>query len=500
MNDLQSLIDCWLDSVITEEQAQALNFALGQSEVARRDFGEQVQLHYLMRESYSSDASLAAVLMCSAACQEEVDPVWQGVERLRERSTTKRFRLWPVAAMLMFVVAGVIFSLWARQASRVLEPQEIAARDAGATVEVEDSGSSRTHEQPFRAESERSLTGQISRSVNVQWPFAQRWSVGDRVAVGDVISLQAGRVELVLDNETVLVLVGPAELEVLATDRVVLHSGTVTTRINDEKGRNFHVLTPTTEVIDLGTEFGVRVDPEGETDVVVFDGVVDITPLSAAPDSITASQRLLVGEAARVRKTGEWERIVSVLDDAYPFGDRLFPPTRRRPPVIVGVSDDRRNPNSPKFYRICQEGLNEDARAYVDRLHEWNGVTQEGMPHFLRGADYIATFNDDKLASPSITIELAQPAMVYVLFDTRLPPPDWLVKSFEDTGALIGVDESNLNTPQMISGIGPGVSINNTHSIWMRRVETPGKLTLGPMVTESQHRVSMYGIAAQPIE
>ena len=58
------------------------------------------------------------------------------------------------------------------------------------------------------------------------------------------------------------------------------------------------------------------------------------------------------------------------------------------------------------------EGLHEDAVAYSDNpYHQWNGLTEEGLPDFLRGADYIKTFNHYRyLRVFKMTVEFTRPA------------------------------------------------------------------------------------------
>ena len=45
-------------------------------------------------------------------------------------------------------------------------------------------------------------------------------------------------------------------------------------------------------------------------------------------------------------------------------------------------------------YQINYHGLADDVFAYADDPHQWNGLTAAGLPEFLRGADYVKTFND----------------------------------------------------------------------------------------------------------
>jgi hypothetical protein len=319
--------------------------------------------------------------------------------------------------------------------------------------------------------------------------------------------MEAGRAELVFDDGAVMVLDGEVSLEIISGGAVALRRGSATTRLDKGRAETFHVQTPAADVVDLGTEFGVRVENDGKTDVVVFDGAVDVQTGKNGLESPESRRRLEVGQALYSTRDGHWERLVSVTGDAFPSATQLYPTTKTRPPVIAGISDNRRAADDPQFYRICHEGLVEDARAFVDKRYEWNGLTPEGLPAFLRGADYVQTFlSDRKDSTLNITVELARPAMLYVLYDNRLVIPEWLSSAFEDTNVDIGLDEEQgtLKASRSPIEIGPGNGIDQVYSVWQRRVENAGQAVVGPIgVLQPQYPSTtgraMLGIAAQPL-
>ena len=123
--------------------------------------------------------------------------------------------------------------------------------------------------------------------------------------------------------------------------------------------------------------------------------------------------------------------------------------------------------------------------------------TRGGLPAFLRGADYIMTFNDDKwMKDLSVTVELARAATLYVFYDTRLPTPRWLPERFTDTGVLIGLDEGLWpgGPPQTALGRGPGMSIDTVFSVWRCDLGPDETINLGAL--ENGGSNAMYGIAA----
>jgi hypothetical protein len=347
----------------------------------------------------------------------------------------------------------------------------------------------------------------VSRSVNASWKQGERrWAVGDSLHPGDRVDMQDGRAELQFEHGAVMVIDGAVSLELVSAQSVSLIRGAATTRLNKAKSGSFDVQTPSARVVDLGTEFGVRVQDDGKTDVVVFEGAVDLR-LRDDVDSVSSKgRRLDVGEALHLQANGTWERLVSVPGDSFPTANRLYPVTRTREPVITSISDNRRPGDKPKFYRICHEGLVEDARAFVDFPYEWNGLTEEGLPSFLRGADYVQTFNTDrKEATLNITVGLAGPAIIYVLYDNRLLIPEWLSADFEDTGVDIGLDEQQgtlraFRTPLEVGG---GKGIDQTCSVWAQRVDQGGEVVVGPIAALKPEFAeagrTMLGIAAQPL-
>lgn len=120
--------------------------------------------------------------------------------------------------------------------------------------------------------------------------------VGQKLNAG-MLSLQGGAVEYTLRNGVVLLLEGPCEIELLDENRAFLHAGSAVVRV--PKGMSgFRLDTATTEVLDLGTEFAVKVGTGLVTDVQVFDGAVIASSRHDA-DKPWFPKRLESGEAAR---------------------------------------------------------------------------------------------------------------------------------------------------------------------------------------------------------
>jgi hypothetical protein len=310
-----------------------------------------------------------------------------------------------------------------------------------------------------------------------------------------------------LDGGTVGQLRAPVILQLVSQDRVRLLSGKI--KVNAPARTNgFTVETPSAEVVDLGTEFSVEAAQTG-TDLVVYGGKVDLkVPHAGSKDSqpTVTSKQFTAGQAVRVDMNGTLSRIMNIKSPA----DELAPAAPESSHVITSVVDNIRRDDLWAYYEIVWGGMKEDAYAFVDRVHEWNGKTAAGMPAYLVGGDCIKTFNDDKITEGlNIDLELAQPAEVYVLFDKRLTPPQWLTDSFTNTGDEIGVDESGdtghfFPDNELWAQIGPGKSINRVHSIWKQVVPTAGTIRLGPNGKNAPQaesfRANMYGVVAVPLK
>jgi hypothetical protein len=299
---------------------------------------------------------------------------------------------------------------------------------------------------------------------------------------------------------------GPAGFELVSPHRAKLTHGRIRVRVSGEEGHGFAVETPHGNITDLGTEFGVSVsdeDGQGKTSLVVFDGSVDLhrTPDKSLAVAENTIERIGMGEGVSFGHEGDLHRIVSITtgtDGSFEYSDVR---EGARGGVIQRVSDNISTPHFKKFYEIVPGGLREDALAFVEwPEHEWNGATEAGLPDYLRGADYIKTFDTDKLRNDvEIRVTLSAPARLFVFYDERLEPPQWLVEGFRKTDDVVGLDAGSFPrdgvTHYFHHDTGAGKSVEVDFPVWERVVTEPGEVVLGPNSATSDFS-SMYGIAA----
>ena len=106
-----------------------------------------------------------------------------------------------------------------------------------------------------------------------------RWSADssvrpapDRLAAG-IYALEHGRARLTTDGGVTIDLAAPVRFELLDAKAIRVVSGEIAVAVTAQ-GVGFRVITPSADVIDLGTAFSVRVDDGGSTEVHVSQGLV----------------------------------------------------------------------------------------------------------------------------------------------------------------------------------------------------------------------------------
>lgn len=342
----------------------------------------------------------------------------------------------------------------------------------------------------------------LIRATNAVWEEGEELAELTRLDVGQAIALRSGQVEMSFDAGVEVVVNGPAHFEVRSAESAYSSRGAISVRVGPD-GDGFTIDTPSTRVIDIGTEFGVAVNEAGETEVAVFRGIVDLAYGDGPVQNAAVRQRLNQGEAIRVGVNGSLDRVTSITSDRFPVSAALRAGDNPREPIIADVTDNIRAGDSNKFYRIVRTGLHDDSPAFVDRSHQWNAVDKTGLPLDLEGAEYVMPFNDDKfLEGLETSIEIARPATLYIFYSDKMELPEWLVKDFEDTGVDVGLDESkSIYNRNYKLGVGPGESIDNVFSIWKREIHQPGIVRLGSVkIHRFSPGYSMYGIATTPLD
>lgn len=135
----------------------------------------------------------------------------------------------------------------------------------------------------------------LNNAQDCEW--AERGTPIGGLSPGKVLQLEKGLVEICFPAGAVVVLQGPATLELLTPSSVRLVRGRLTARV-PEAARGFEVLSREGKVVDLGTEFGVSVADDGSARVFVFRGEVLAHPAGTGatnPISVREQQSARIG-------------------------------------------------------------------------------------------------------------------------------------------------------------------------------------------------------------
>jgi hypothetical protein len=118
--------------------------------------------------------------------------------------------------------------------------------------------------------------------------------------------LTNGIVEITFDYGAKVVIEAPAEFQLNSAENIMLRSGRLYAYVPGPS-KGFMVETPNSRVIDLGTEFGVKVDFDGASDIYMMKGKASLFP--GGRGQTGQGQILTVGEARRVGQNGNTQVI-----------------------------------------------------------------------------------------------------------------------------------------------------------------------------------------------
>ena len=248
--DLQDLLALWLgDHDPGPERREALLARLRGEDAFRRAFVEEIRLLGMLRAVQSSEPRwlrLEDAVGWSAGQPADAEAMAQRVVREgRRRLRTRRLVRWSAAAAAVVVAVAVGLFLGLRPAGSAESGLELAT-----IIKVED----------VRWEGDRP-------------PPAE----GSCLSAGP-LCLRSGRLTLAFFSGTWLTVEGPADLELLAADRVLCRQGKLRARV-PHGAEGFTVLAADYEVVDLGAEFAMNLEPDGRSRIMVFEGQAAVSML-----------------------------------------------------------------------------------------------------------------------------------------------------------------------------------------------------------------------------
>ena len=234
--EMHELCGALVDDCVTAEQRARLESYLKSSEEARRIYFHSMSLSASLADYANDMQSDAATL-----------PV---VPKIRQIS----LRAWTLGALASVACVAIAFLvLNSSPDAKQTTKDEIADADlqSGAFV------------------------GRITGAKDCQWAGLQKYETGDSIQRGQHLELENGVAEITFDSGAQLVLEGPCVLESESAWQATLIRGGVKAMVPPQ-AIGFRVLHSSVEVVDLGTEFSIVADANGEADVRVLKGSVEV--------------------------------------------------------------------------------------------------------------------------------------------------------------------------------------------------------------------------------
>lgn len=141
--------------------------------------------------------------------------------------------------------------------------------------------------------------------------------VGSRLKPGTLL-LESGSIELTFLSGALVTLVGPAELQLLSEKQAFLSRGKAAAKVPKE-AIGFTIKSPDAAVVDLGTEFAMSVDQQGDSLVKVYDGEVRVSLIGEDGATLTSAP-MLTGDSIEVHR-----RELEIVDSVSGVADATLP-------------------------------------------------------------------------------------------------------------------------------------------------------------------------------
>ncbi|WP_404307342.1 LamG-like jellyroll fold domain-containing protein [Neorhodopirellula lusitana] len=146
----------------------------------------------------------------------------------------------------------------------------------------------------------------LRRSIGVQWS-----GLGKSPSIGEPLmpcklEFDSGLVEIQTRRGALMVLEGPASLEIISDMEVRCTRGRLRVDV-PPPAEGFMVQAPYVNLIDRGTVFAVEVSESQDTEIHVIDGMVELI----SPSGLEHQRKLLAGESVVVASVGSYQEIPS---------------------------------------------------------------------------------------------------------------------------------------------------------------------------------------------
>tara|TARA_R110002095_G_scaffold51813_3_gene45226 strand:+ start:2392 stop:4038 length:1647 start_codon:yes stop_codon:yes gene_type:complete len=151
---------------------------------------------------------------------------------------------------------------------------------------------------------------QLTQAVGAEWERPRNLQTGAGLSAG-WLKLKKGTIQVELISGASVLIEGPAAFELISPLKTFCQYGKVRASV-PEQAHGFTIETERLNVVDLGTEFTLSLDPTGSGNVQVIDGMVELhSPDQRAPRS--EIQSLTTGEGVQFDQRGTLNRLTEAM-------------------------------------------------------------------------------------------------------------------------------------------------------------------------------------------
>jgi hypothetical protein len=303
--DLQALLALWLGDHDPGEARRAALLARLRSDAAfRQTFVEEIRLLGMLRAVQSSEPRWLRLEdesgWSAPQCLDAETLALRVTQEAQRRARVGRIVRWSAAAAALLVGLGVFLAF--RPGTAPEPPQGSTPHPAGVELAT------------------------AMKVENVRWEADSVTPAEGTVVASGRLRLRSGRLTLAFFSGASLTVEGPADLELLAPDRVFCHHGKLRVRI-PRGAEGFTVRAAGYEVVDLGTEFGLNLEPGGKSRVMVFEGATAVSMLGKDGRSVR-------GELLERRRSVEVDPSAGRIQDVPPQPEAFVPLGEFVPPPL----------------------------------------------------------------------------------------------------------------------------------------------------------------------
>jgi len=141
----------------------------------------------------------------------------------------------------------------------------------------------------------------LTDGIDIKWADSEKPIQLDSLLRPGSMKLVEGYAQITFDEGARIVLEAPAEINLENSNRAFLQLGKLSAEVPIQS-RGFKIDTPSASIVDLGTEFGVKVKEDESTEIHMFKGKASLLP---GRKGQTGKGRLVTaGKAMRVKASG----------------------------------------------------------------------------------------------------------------------------------------------------------------------------------------------------